>query len=85
MAFVDDDDVANGEIEDVSLGDGDKLEGKTLVVYTLVTDIRSDSDDMSVTWILIGGGHRLTATETGEAAKKFGSQMFKGVFRFVTH
>ena len=85
IVFVDNDEIGNGDIEDVQLGDGDKLEGKTLVIYTVVTDIRSDSDDMSVTWILIGGGHRLTATETGQAAKKFGSQMFKGVFRFVTH
>jgi hypothetical protein len=40
---------------------------------------------MAVTWILVGGGHRLTSTATGTPAKKFGSQMFKAVFHFVTH
>ena len=85
LVFVDYHEVANGEIEDLSLGDGDKLEGRTLSVYTIVTDIRSDTDDMAVTWILVGGGHRLTSTATGTPAKKFGSQMFKAVFHFVAH
>ena len=85
IAFVDDDEIANGDIADLSIGDGKSLEGRTLSVYTVVTDIRSDTDDMAVTWILIGGGHRLTSTATGAPAKKFGSQMFKGVFHFVTH
>jgi hypothetical protein len=85
LVFVDDHEVANGEIEDLSLGDGDKLEGRTLSVYTIVTDIRSDTDDMALTWILVGGGHRLTSTATGTPAKKFGSQMFKAVFHFVAH
>jgi len=85
IVFINDDEIANGEIEDLSLGDGEKLEGRTLSVYTIVTDVRSDTDDMAVTWILVGGGHRLTSTATGTPARKFGSQMFKGVFRFVTH
>ncbi|HEX6574136.1 MAG TPA: hypothetical protein VF042_04125 [Gemmatimonadaceae bacterium] len=85
LVFVNDDEIANGGIADLSLGDGEKLEGKTLTVYTIVTDVRTDTDDMSVTWILIGGGHRLTSTATGAPAKKFGSQMFKAIFRFVTH
>jgi hypothetical protein len=85
IVFIDDHDIANGEIEDLSLGDGAKLEGRELTVYTIVTDVRSDTDDMAVTWILIGGGHRLTATATGAPAKKFGSQMFKAVFHLVTH
>ena len=85
IVFVDDEEIANGEIEDLSLGDGGKLEGRTLSVYTIVTDVRSDTDDMAVTWILVGGGHRLTSTATGTPARKLGSQMFKGVFHFVTH
>ena len=84
IVFIDDDVVANGDVEDLSLGDGDKLEGKALVIYTLVTDIRRDVDDMAVTWILSGGAHRVSATATGTPAKKFGSQMFKAVFRFVS-
>ena len=65
-------------------GDGDKLEGRTVAIYSLVTDIRRDADDMAVTWILVGGGHRLSATATGTPAKKFGSQMFKGIFHFIS-
>jgi hypothetical protein len=83
IVFIDDDVVANGDVEDLSLGDGDKLDGRDLVIYTLVTDIRRDVDDMAVTWILSGGAHRVSATATGTPAKKFGSQMFKAVFRFV--
>ena len=55
---------------------------KTATIYTLVTDIRDNSDEMSVTWIIAGGAHRVIATATGTPTKKFGSQMFKGVFHF---
>jgi hypothetical protein len=82
MVFLDDDMIANGVIEELPLGNGGKIEGKTLTVYTLVTDIRSNTDEMSVTWLFTGGAHRLSETETGSASKKFGSQMFKGVFHF---
>ena len=82
MVFIDDDQVANGIVEELILGDGDKLEGSSLVIYTLVTDIRDNTDEMSVTWIIAGGSHRVMATATGTPAKKFGSQMFKGIFRF---
>jgi hypothetical protein len=84
MAFVDDDLIANGIIEDLPLGNGDKLQGKTLTVYTLVTDIRDNTDEMTVTWILVGGSHRVTGTASGKPAKKFGSQMFKGVFHLTS-
>jgi hypothetical protein len=84
VVFLDDDAVANGDVEDLPLGDGDRLDGKILTIYTLVTDIRRDVDDMAVTWILGGGRHRVSATATGTPAKKFGSQMFKGIFHFVS-
>jgi len=50
------------------------------VIYTLVTDIRENTDDVAVTWILNGGEHKMSATETGKVSKSFASQMFKGVF-----
>ena len=84
VVFLDDEVVTNGDVEDLPLGDGDRLDGKTLAIYTLVTDIRRDVDNMAVTWILGGGRHRVSATATGEPAKKFGSQMFKGIFHFVS-
>jgi hypothetical protein len=82
MVFIDDEQVANGIVEELILGDGDSLEGSTAMIYTLVTDVRDNSDEMSVTWIIAGGAHRVTATATGTPTKKFGSQMFKGVFHF---
>ena len=84
MLFVDDAPVANDIVEELVLGDGDSLEGSTAVIYTLVTDIRDNTDEMSVTWIIAGGSHRVIATATGAPAKKFGSQMFKGVFHFAS-
>ena len=84
MVFLNDDLIANGIIEDLSIGNGGKIEGKTLSVYTVVTDIRDNTDEMSVTWILTGGDHRTTGTQTGKPAKNFGSQMFKGVFRLTS-
>jgi hypothetical protein len=68
MVFLDDDMVANGDVEEVTLGDGGRLKGKTLAIYTLVTDIRRDTDAMAVTWILVGGTHRVLATATGAPA-----------------
>ena len=82
MVFIDDEQVANGIVEELVLGDGDKLQGSKCVIYTLVTDIRDNTNEMSVTWIIAGGSHRVMATATGAAPKKFGSQMFKGIFRF---
>ena len=84
MAFLNDDILATGIIEDLPIGDGGKLGGKTLAVYTLVTDIRDNTDDMTVTWILTGGAHRITGTASGKPAKKFGSQMFKAVFHLTS-
>jgi hypothetical protein len=84
MVFLNDELVANGIIEDLPVGNGGKLGGKTLAVYTLVTDIRDNTDDMTVTWILTGGRHRITGTASGKPAKKFGSQMFKGVFHLTS-
>jgi hypothetical protein len=81
VVFIDDKAIANGDIEGLRLGEGKSLRGETLTVYTLVTDIRDNSDEMAVTWILDGGDHRTSATETGTVSKHFGSQMFKGVFR----
>lgn len=84
IVFLDDEAIANGDIGDLVLGDGKELDGRTLEIYTLVTDIRRDVDDMAVTWILGGGRHRVSATAAGTPAKKFGSQMFKGIFHFVS-
>lgn len=84
MAFLNDDILATGIIEDLPIGDGGKLGGKTLAVYTLVTDIRDNTDDMTVTWILTGGAHRITGTASGKPTKKFGSQMFKAVFHLTS-
>lgn len=81
LVFLDDKAIANGEIDGLRLGEGKGLRGMTLTIYTLVTDIRDNSDEMAVTWILDGGDHRMSATETGKVSKNFGSQMFKGVFR----
>lgn len=82
MVFIDDEQVANGIVEEFILGDGMELDGSTCVIYTLVTDVRDNTDEMSVTWIIAGGSHRVMATAAGAPAKKFGSQMFKGVFHF---
>lgn len=83
MVFLNDELIANGIIDELPVGNGKKLDGSALVVYTLVTDVRDNTDDMSVTWILNGGAHRLSATKTGSASKKFGSQMFKAVFHLM--
>ena len=84
MVFIDDEAVANGLVEELILGSGDDLTGSTAVIYTMVTDVRNNTDEMSVTWIIAGGSYRVQATATGAAPKKFGSQMFKGVFHFVS-
>ena len=84
MVFLDEEIVANGIVEDLPIGNGKKLEGKTVSIYTLVTDIRENTDEMSVTWILTGGASRAVVTADGTPAKKFGSQMFKGVFHLTS-
>jgi len=83
MVFVDDELIANGDIDEIPLGSGGDLEGKTAVVYTVVTDIRDRKNEISVTWILKGGRKALTVEKTGSASKRFGSQMFKASFHFT--
>ncbi len=81
IVYLGHDAIANGDIDQLKLGEGKDLRGKELVVYTLVTDIRNNTDEVAVTWILNGGEHKLSATETGKVSKEFASQMFKAVFR----
>jgi hypothetical protein len=83
IAYLDDEAIANGDIEELPLGDGPKLEGRTLDVYTMVTDIRDETDKMAVTWILTGGKKKLIVTAKGAPPKALGSQMFKGTFHFT--
>ena len=84
IVFLDNEQVANGDVQDFAVGNGGKLGGRTISIYTLVTDVRDNTDEMSVTWVLVGGNHRVTATAIGSPAKKFGSQMFKGVFHLTS-
>lgn len=84
IVFLDDEMIANGDIRNLTLGRGPALAGRTAMVYTLVTDIRSGTDEMSVTWSLSGGANRASATKSRADAASFGSQMFKGVFHFTT-
>jgi hypothetical protein len=83
IVFLDDEAISNGDVDELPLGEGAALEGKTVEVYTMVTDVRDNTDEMSVSWILTGGKKKLIATESSLASKKFGSQMFKGVFQFT--
>ena len=83
MVFLDDELIANGDIDELPIGRGGDLSGRTATVYTVVTDIRDKHNEMSVTWILTGGRKQVTIEKTGSAAKSFGSQMFKAVFEFT--
>ncbi|MGK2962637.1 MAG: hypothetical protein ACSLFK_10900 [Gemmatimonadaceae bacterium] len=80
MVFLDDELLANGDIDELPLGAGDEIAGRTVTVYTVVTDVRDKKNDMSVTWILTGGNKTATVEKSGSGAKSFGSQMFKAVF-----
>ena len=84
MVFLDDDLLANGDIDSVPLGNGPELLGKAVSIYTVVTDVRNKKTEMSVTWVLDGGRERLTFEREGTTSKGFGSQMFKAVFDFVS-
>lgn len=83
IVFLDGEALANGDIDELPLGPGSKIHGKTAEVYTMVTDIRDNTNEMSVSWILTGGRKRIVATESASSPKNFGSQMFKGVFHFT--
>ena len=83
MVFLDKDLVANGDIDEIPLGEGPALGGKRLAVYTVVTDVRNKKTDMSVTWILTGGAKTLKLEKDATTAKGFGSQMFKAVFELT--
>jgi hypothetical protein len=83
MVFLDDELLANGDIDELPLGSGEEIGGRTVTVYTVVTDVRDRKNDMSVTWILTGGDKTATIEKSGSGAKSFGSQMFKAVFELT--
>lgn len=83
MVFVDDELLANGDIDGIPLGSGSELAGRSVSVYTVVTDVRNKKTEMSVTWVLTGGPKKLTVEREATTSKGFGSQMFKAVFEFV--
>jgi hypothetical protein len=83
IVFLDDDLIANGDIDELPLGKGSELEGRTATVYTVVTDVRDRKKEMSVTWILTGGDRTMKTEKSGTVSKGFGSQMFKAVIDFV--
>lgn len=83
MVFIDDDLIANGDIDSVPLGEGAELAGRSVAIYTVVTDVRNRKNEMSVSWVLTGGPKRLTVEKEASGSKGFGSQMFKAVFEFV--
>jgi hypothetical protein len=83
MVFLDDEFLANGDIDELPLGKGEDLIGKVVTVYTVVTDVRDRRNDISVTWILTGGEKPMMVEEEGSASKSFGSQMFKGEFKLT--
>ena len=83
MVFLEDDLIANGDIDSVPLGRGSELAGKAVSIYTVVTDVRNKKNEMSVNWILTGGPKKLSIERDATTSKGFGSQMFKAVFDFV--
>lgn len=83
MVFLDDELLANGDIDELLIGMGAELTGRTATVYTVVTDIRDKKNDMSVSWIIKGGRKALNIEKSGSATKGFGSQMFRAEFRFT--
>lgn len=83
IVFLDDELLANGDIEELPIGNGSDLDGRELVVYTVVTDVRSKKHEMSVTWILTGGEKTVTVEKSASVSKSFGSQMFKAVFELA--
>ncbi len=83
MVFLDDELLSNGDIDELPLGAGEEIAGRTVSVYTVVTDVRDRKNDMSVIWILTGGEKTATFEKSGSAAKSFGSQMFKAVFELT--
>ena len=84
MVFLDDELLTNGDIDEIPIGSGPDLKGRSVSVYTVVTDVRNKKTDMSVTWVLSGGEKRLTVEREATTSKGFGSQMFKAVFEFVS-
>jgi hypothetical protein len=83
MVFLDDELVANGVIDSLPVGSGTALIGRTISIYTVVTDVRNKKTEMSVTWVLTGGPKQLSVEKEATTSKGFGSQMFKAVFDFV--
>ena len=83
MVFLGKELVANGDIDEVPLGEGSALAGRRVSVYTVVTDVRNKKNEMSVTWILTGGAEPLKVEKDATTAKGFGSQMFKAVFELT--
>lgn len=71
---------AEGNLELPIPGSGAELKGKKLLCTTIVTDIRKETDQTSVTYELLGGQsvfrHSLEETSTGDGSVVFFTATF---------
>ena len=72
-----------GEVQNLKVGSGRDLNGKTLTIETVVTDTLTETNKTSVTWILTGGTQRLEKTRSKGVTNVGASEIYRARFTFV--
>ena len=69
-----------GEITDLEIGSARTCKGKKLTVKSVVTDVRDETNNMVVTYVLKGGVSEQSFTSSGLVEREGGSLLFRAVF-----
>jgi hypothetical protein len=83
VVVLDTDTISSGDIDNLLIGSGPKIKGKTLIVKALVTDVNDNTNNMSVTYQLRGGVTDQDFLSKGTVDNQGESMVFRATFNLV--
>jgi hypothetical protein len=76
-------DRVTGDINNLVLGPGIDLQGRTLAINTLAVDVNTDTNRLGITYELKGGKRAIEFESKDVVPSEFGSILFVTTVRFV--
>lgn len=72
--------LARGEINDLPIGDGSVIAGKTLFIKSVVTDVNDKTNHTSITYVLRGGKEEKKYELSEDVEEEGGSMVYRAEF-----
>lgn len=80
IVFLDDKEMARGDVADLSLGKGTKIKNKSLKVKSVVTDVNDMTNKTSITYIFKGGVLDQSFSSNATVDENGDSIIYRGIF-----